>query len=68
MDGGRRIVEADVPFRLFAGDRLRHICDLATGPDDVCFQGKTGSGPRTVKVARLTRPRHSPRFNCARLV
>ena len=32
--------------------------DMATGPDDVRFQGKTGSSRPTAKVTRLTQKRH----------
>jgi len=31
---------------------------MATGLDDVCFEGKTGSSRQTTKMARLTRSGH----------
>ena len=35
-----------------------HLWDMATGPDDVRFQGRTGSSRPTAKVTRLTRCGH----------
>jgi hypothetical protein len=35
---------------------------MATDPDDVRFQGKTGSSRRTTKMTRLTQLRHLLRF------
>ena len=37
--------------------------DMATGPDDVRFQGKTGSSADTAKLTRLTRTGHRQRPN-----
>jgi hypothetical protein len=31
-----------------------HVCDMATGPDDVRFQGKSGSERQAGKAALLT--------------
>jgi hypothetical protein len=38
-----------------------HLGDMATGPDDVRFQGKTGSSRPTTKMTRLTQLRHANR-------
>jgi hypothetical protein len=49
---------------LLAGDVSSwHFSDIATGPDDVGFQGKTGSSRPTTKMTQLTLLRHQPRRN-----
>ena len=41
-----------------ATSTIGHLWDMATGPDDVRFQGKTGSGRPTTKLTRITQRGH----------
>ena len=63
----RRLVLRHQRFDRVGRDRdfcFWHLCDMPTGPDDVRFQGKTGSSWPTTEMTRLTHLGHLWTTHC----